>query len=385
MELPLKKHLLDDISSFYSAYDSLITQGKKVVNNINVNPSSLVEFCKYLEEVRDAGDRLHVVGMGRSGKVGMLIGELLKNIGIKVSYLGKSLARPVRENDVVFGVTGSGWTNFTANALQDSLKKGANVIAFTGNSRSIAGRLADSIIEIPQGYSKRSREQLGRAPLTPMGTMFELSSLLVGIGVVSGINDGSIVKGFNQGINEVLNAAEVTLSKIKKNELPIKQFIRNIESFSAKSGKNVYLFGSGLDSIVASMASIRFNHLKIDVKSAYDWRFRRENDLLIAISGSGVSTRTLERVMSAKSVPMKVISFTSFPKSKLAQNSDLFIEIEGRTEKTNAYLQQISKLKHFIPSFEYVTSITLDACVAQLALDLGISESEMEAEHANIE
>ncbi|MFX0084464.1 MAG: SIS domain-containing protein [Candidatus Hodarchaeota archaeon] len=381
----MKKHLLNDISSFYSAYDSLITQGKKVVNSINENPSSLVEFCKYLEEVRDAGNRLHVVGMGRSGKVGMLIGELLKNIGIKVSYLGKSLARPVRENDVVFGVTGSGWTNFTANALQDSLKKGANVIAFTGNSRSIAGRLADSIIEIPQGYSKTSREQLGRAPLTPMGTMFELSSLLVGIGVVSGINDGSIVKGFNEGINEVLSAAEETLSKIKKNEVPIKQFIRNVESFSAKSGKNVYLFGSGLDSIVASMASIRFNHLKIDIKSSYDWRFRRENDLLIAISGSGVSTRTLERVMSAKSVPMKVISFTSFPKSELAQNSELFIEIEGRTEKTNAYLQQISKLKYFIPSFEYVTSITLDACVAQLALDLGISESEMEAEHANIE
>jgi D-arabinose 5-phosphate isomerase GutQ len=381
----LKGHLSNDISSFYSAYDSLITQAKKVVNIINENPSSLVEFCKCLEKVKDAGHRVHIVGMGRSGKVGMLIGELLKNIGIKVSYLGKSLARPVREKDVVFGVTGSGWTNFTANALQDSLRKGANVIAFTGKSRSIAGRLADSIIEIPRGYSKRDRKQLGRAPLTPMGTMFELSSLLVGIGVVSGINDGSIVKGFNEGINEVLSAAEVTLSNIKKKEQPIKQFIRIIEDFSAKPGKNVYLFGSGLDSIVASMASIRFNHLKIDVKSAYDWRFRRENDLLIAISGSGVSTRTLERVMSAKSVMMKVISFTSFPRSELAQNSELFIEIEGRTEKTNAYLQQISELQYFVPSFEYVTSVTLDACVAQLALDLGISESEMKAEHANIE
>jgi 6-phospho-3-hexuloisomerase len=218
-----------------------------------------------------------------------------------------------------------------------------------------------------------------------MGTLFELSSLLVGIGVVSGINDGSIVKGFNEGINEVLGAAEKTLSKIKNDEEPLKQFIRTIESFSEKSGKNVYLFGSGLDSILASIASIRLSHLKIDVKSNYDWRFRRKNDLLIALSGSGVSTRTLERVMGAKAMPMKVMSLTSFPKSKLALNSEIFLEIEGRPEKTNSYLQQISKLHYFVPSFEYVASITLDAVVAQLALDLGISESEMEAEHANIE
>lgn len=381
----MTKTSTNDLSSFYSAYELLISQAKETVNDINENPSSLVEFCKCLENVKEVGNQLHIVGMGRSGKVGMLIGELLKNVGVKVSYLGKSLARPVRENDVVFGVTGSGWTNFTANALRDSLRKGANIIAFTGNSRSIVGRLVDSKVVIPQGYTKSVRKQLGRAPLTPMGTLFELSSLLVGIGVVSGINDGSIVKGFNEGMNEVLSAAERTLSKIKNDEEPLKQFIRTIESFSEKSGKNVYLFGSGLDSILASMASIRLSHLKIDVKSNYDWRFRSKNDLLIAISGSGLSTRTLERVMGAKAIPMKVMSLTSFPKSKLALNSEIFLEIEGRSEKTNSYLKRISKLQYFVPSFEYVASITLDAVVAQLALDLGISESEMIAEHANIE
>jgi D-arabinose 5-phosphate isomerase GutQ len=363
----------------------LIDQAKKTVNFLNENPANLIEFSKIIENVKKSGNRLHVVGMGRSGKVGMLIGELLKNVGLKVSYLGKSLAKPVREGDVVFGVTGSGWTNFTTKAIQDSVKKGANVIAFTGNKRSIAGRLADSIIMIPKGYTKKDENLLSHAPLTPMGTVFELSSMLVGIGLVSGIYDGSIVKGFNEGINEILSSAEITLSRIKKNEEPLKEFIYALEGFSAKSGKNVYLFGSGLDSIVASIASIRLSHLKIDVKSVHDWRFRRESDLLIAISGSGVSTRTLERVISAKSVPMKIMGLTSFPKSKLALNSDIFVKIEGRTERTNAYLQKISDLQYFVPSFEYVASVTLDACIAQLALDLSITESEMKAEHANIE
>ncbi len=374
-----------DLSYFYTSYESLISMAKKTINSLNENPSSLVEFSRIIENVKESGNRLHVVGMGRSGKIGMLIGELLKNIGVKVSYLGKSLAKPVRDKDVVFGVTGSGWTNFTTKALQDSVKRGANVIAFTGNRRSIAGRLADSIIMIPKGYSKNYDRTLLHAPLTPMGTVFELSSMLIGIGLVSGINDGSIVKGFNEGINEILKAAEITLNQIKKNDKTLKEFINTIEGFSAKSGKNVYIFGSGLDSIIASIASIRLNHLKIDVKSVHDWRFRRNSDLLIAISGSGVSTRTLERVMSAKSVPMKVMSLTSFPKSELALNSDTYVEIVGRSERTNAYLEQISDLQDFVPSFEYVAAVTLDACVAQLAYDFGISESEMKAEHANIE
>ncbi|MHA1541890.1 MAG: SIS domain-containing protein, partial [Candidatus Hodarchaeales archaeon] len=80
--------------------------------------------------------------MGRSGKVGMLFGEMLKNIGFSVSYLGKSLAKPVRTNDIVVGVTGSGWTNFTIRTLQDAIQRGAKILVFTGDEHSLAARLA---------------------------------------------------------------------------------------------------------------------------------------------------------------------------------------------------------------------------------------------------
>ena len=369
------------LHSFYSAYNLLVTSAKKTINSINEDPSIIVEACRTIEEARDK--QIHIVGMGRSGKAGMLIGEMLKNIGFNVSYLGKSLARPVRKDDVVIGITGSGYTNFTVRALQDSIRNDAKVICFTGNPKSIAARLADSIIEIQTGYQRDLKAN--HAPLTPMGTLFEMNSLVVGMGCVSGIQDGMIVKGFNEGTNEILCSSEMTLDKIKANEQNLISFITELETYSNNPRKKVFVYGSGLDSIIASISSIRFSHLKINIKSAYDWRFREKGDLLIAISGSGASTSTLERVASAKGVGMRTVGLTSFPESKLARECDNSIEIEGRTEEINAYLQQISKLSYFVPSFEYVSAVTLDACVAQLALDLKITETQMREEHANIE
>ncbi|MHA2226524.1 MAG: SIS domain-containing protein [Candidatus Hodarchaeales archaeon] len=382
-----------NLSSFYSAFDLLVRTAKRTVNYINEKPSNLVEFCRTLEEAKNNNQRVHIVGMGRSGKVGMLIGELLKNIGFKISYLGKSLAKPVRSNDVVIGVTGSGWTSFTIKTLQDSISRGAKILVFTGNKHSLAARLADSIILIPQGYSKEllsplshiSIKPVSHAPLTPLGTVFEMTSMCIGIGVISGLRDDSFVKGFNIGVNEVLRAAEITLNNIKRDEKPLQQYIEILESFSRETDKKLFVFGSGLDSIIASISSIRLSHLKINVKSNYDWRFRKKNDLLIGISGSGVSTSTLERIESAKSAQMNIVSLTSFPESELARNSDIFLKIEGRPEEISADLRQISDLSFFIPSFEYAAAITLDSCVAQLALDLGITETEMKNEHANIE
>jgi len=358
---------------------------------VNEKPSSIVKFCKILNEARD-NQRVHFVGMGRSGKVGMLFGEMLKNIGFSVSYLGKSLAKPVRTNDIVIGVTGSGWTNFTIKTLQDAILRGAKILVFTGDRHSLAARLADAILLIPKGYKKEGRRDTlakmkvdPHAPLTPMGTVFEMTTMAIAFGVVSGLREVHSVKGFNEGINEILRAAEMTLSNIMKNELPIQKFINSLESYANLPDKFLFVFGSGLDSIIASITSIRLSHLKINVHSSYDWRFRKKGDLLISISGSGVSTSNLERVNSAKSAQMKILGLTSFPDSLLANECEIFLEIEGRPEEISADLRQITDLSYFIPSFEYAAAITLDSCIAQIATNQGITEESMKEQHANIE
>jgi D-arabinose 5-phosphate isomerase GutQ len=321
--------------------------------------------------------------MGRSGKVGMLFGEMLKNIGFSVSYLGKSLAKPVRTDDIVVGVTGSGWTNFTIKTLQDAIQRGAKILVFTGDEHSLAARLADAILLIPKGYKKKSKSI---APTKlKMGTLFEMTTIAIAFGIVSGLRDDHSVKGFNEGINEILKAAEMTFSNIKRNEIPIQRFINSLESYAHVPEKSLFVFGSGLDSIIASITSIRLSHLKINVHSSFDWRFRKKDDLLIGISGSGSSTSTLERVKSAKSAQMNLFGLTSFPDSLLAKECDILLQIEGRPEEISADLRQITDLSYFVPSFEYAAAITLDSCVAQIASNQGITEASMREEHANIE
>ncbi len=373
-----------DLSSFYSAFNLLTKTAKRAVNTINENPSDLVKFCNIIEEAKS--QRIHFVGMGRSGKVGMLLGELLKNIGFKVSYLGKSLAKPVRPNDVVVGVTGSGWTNFTIKSLQDAILKDAKILVITSDKQSLAARLADFMIIIPRGYVKETNVT-AHAPLTPLGTVFEMTTMLIGLGIISGLKDESSVKGFNEGVNESLTAATMTLNNIKENEEHLQQFIQTLESYSSLPEKYLFVFGSGLDSIIASISSIRFSHLGINVKSNFDWRFRKKDDLMIGISGSGVSSSTMERIQSAESAKMKILGLTSFPKSSLAQKCNVFLEIVGRPEEISADLRQISDFseKFFLPSFEYAAAITLDSCVAQIAENKNITEEYMRTEHANIE
>lgn len=375
----------ENLLSFYSAFEVLVQTTKKTVQSINEYFSSVDNFCNYLCAAREENKTIHFVGMGRSGKIAMLFGEMLKNIGFRVSIIGKSLARPVSSGDVVCAITGSGWTSFATNALELSIKKRANILVITGAEQSKAARLADEFVLLPQGYKKKDVKTFFHAPLTPMGTIFEMMALVVATGIVFAVNSENHQRGFNEGVNQLISSSKLTFANFSTNKHIISETIRIFGSYINNPTKKVFFFGSGVDAIIATIASIRFVHLKIKVKSAYDWRFRQKDDLLVAISGSGVSTRTLERVTSAKKSNMNIISLTSFPNSIIAKESDIVIELAGRDRQYDPHLLQINELDLFTPAFEYVAALYLDSCVAQMANDQRISEESMRAEHANIE
>jgi D-arabinose 5-phosphate isomerase GutQ len=370
----------------------LLKTAKRCVNEINTNPMHLAKFCQILSEaLDDPSTRIHIVGMGRSGKVGMILGESLKDIGFanRLSYLGKSLAKPVRKNDVVIAITGSGWTKFTTSAIEDSIRKKAKILTFTGTPDSKAARLSDAILQIPLGYrpqdmTEPSRFDGQRAPLTPLGTIFELTALVVGIGVIAGVMDGACTKGFNEGTTQVLSAAEKSLTLIRGSK-ELDSFVNLLKEYCNQKERKVFIFGNGLDNIISAISSIRLAHLRMNIQSIYNWRFRQKGDLLIAVSGSGASSTTLDKVNVAVADGLKIFGLTSFNDSKLAKKSDQHLILHGRDESTSPDgLQMTSSYLH-LPSFEYATALTFDACVAQIAVDLNITEDSMRSEHANIE
>ena len=308
----------------------------------------------------------------------MILGECLKNIGFsgRISYLSEMFAQPVQKNDVLIAVTGSGWTKLTTSVIEDSVWRKTKVLTFTGMLDSKAAKLSDVVIQSPLGFEPQDHAYpftSAKAPLTPLGTIFELTTIVIGIGIINGVFTGSCTNGFNEATRIILQAAENTLNDLKKNS-NLSKFIKILGENCHKSS-NVFFHGSGISNIISQMSADRFQSLKMNVLSINDWRFRREGDSLIAISGSGVSTKTLKTVENAKMNQMRVFGLTSFPESDLAKISDYFLVLSGRKEKVNPDALQIIQPEIFIPTFEYNAAIFLEACVAQIAIDLGITEN----------
>ncbi|MFX0120278.1 MAG: SIS domain-containing protein [Promethearchaeota archaeon] len=376
----MKNNSGSEISAFKSAYQLLIRTAKRSVNTINQEPHNLALFCKTLSNALEDEDKvIHVAGVGLSKQIGMILGESLKNIGFsnRVSYLGDVLALPIKKDDVMIAITGSGWTTPTTTVLEEAVWKKAKVLTFTGFSDSKAAKLSEATIQSPLGF--KLEDQLSPytskpAPLSPLGTIFELTTFIIGLGIINGVYKGSCTKGFNEGTNNILKAAEQSFENLTK-EVKLFDCIKVLSDYYRKSKSKIFFYGNGLEEVIVSMCSSRFQSLGMNIHSMADWRFRREKDLLIVFSGSGDSPITSVIIESAKTSGMFVFGITSFPQSRLALKSDNFLIIQGRKERIDNEKLQLIHSRMYLPIFEYIITVTLEAIIAQLVVNLGIPET----------
>jgi 6-phospho-3-hexuloisomerase len=366
------------LTAFESAFNLLIRTAKGTVNNINANPRSLALFCQNFSNARDKNKTIHILGSGRSGIIAKILGESLKDLHFSVSYFGKDLAIPINKDDIALAITGSGWSGFTTSAIEYCLQKQAKIFTFTGNKQSKAARMSDAVIQIPLGY--RSLDQSifftdNTVPLTPLGTIFELTTFAIGIGIINGIFSGSCTNGFNTGTTNIVASANETFKKlILRSELY--SFLTLIKEYCGNSQSKVYFIGRGINRSVKAFCSSRFQLLNINACSIDDWRFRKDNDLVIIFSGSGSTSATFNIVHMAKKSNMRVVYLTSFPDSEVANSSDIKLHIFGRNKSISPDELKLDEPAFYSPSFEYSSLLILEACVAQIALDLGLTGEE---------
>lgn len=373
--------------TFQSAYKLLLRSAKRCVNTLNTEPTNLAFFCQTLSDIKENKNaKIHIVGRGPSGLVGRIIGESLKDINYSVSYLGDNLTRPISKNDVLIAVTGSGWTKFTNFAIEEGVRKKARILIFTGNNESKAAKLANAIIHVPMGFDPKDNIHLfstRKAPLSPLGSIFELTTFIIGIGIINGTHTGSCTYGFDQATNSILKEADKFLNSLQQDS-SLLEFMKTLKNYYTQTKNKVFLTGSGISKLIAQITAIRFQDLMINVVPMEDWRFRQEGDLLISISGSGSSTSTVNFMKNAKKSNMNTIGISSFPQSELAKMSDTFLYIQGRTKNINFNSLQSPKAETYIPIFEYLTALTLESCIAQIAVNFGISSDMLNYKNANI-
>ena len=172
----------------------MISAIEAILENIRDAEEYLVEedIANFIEIITTA-DNIFVTGAGRSGLAAKAFAMRLMHLGLSSYVVGETISPAINAGDCILAISGSGETNTIVTAAKISKKRGAKVLALTSYPESSLGQLADSLIRVKgrtkvevddENYLKRQIKG-NYTSLTPLGTAFELTSLVFLDGLVS--------------------------------------------------------------------------------------------------------------------------------------------------------------------------------------------------------
>ncbi len=158
-----------------------------------------------------------------------------------------------------------------------------------------------------------------------------------------------------------------------------------------KNAPRIYVVGAGRSGLVAKAFAMRLVHLgiKVFVVGETVTPALREEDVLLAVSGSGKTALVVETAKAAKTLRGKVLAVTSNSESPLAKLADLVVIIPSEARKKDYPHYEVgelmgSSLTPLGTLFELSAMIFFEACVAELMRQMNIKEEEMRRIHANL-
>ena len=161
-----------------------------------------------------------------------------------------------------------------------------------------------------------------------------------------------------------------------------------------KNAERIFLLGAGRSGLAAKAFAMRLTQLGLTVYviGEITTPAMTDKDLLIAVSGSGATESVVHAAKTAKGVGSKILSVTSYPKSRLGRISDYVVKVKGRTKvdiEKNHLKHQIegthSSLTPLGTLFEDTVMIFFDGIIAALMVELQKGELDMKRRHALVE
>ena len=170
------------------------TSIKAILDNIDsaqefLDKDAIDEF----EDILIGSKNIFVTGAGRSGLAAKAFAMRLMHLGLSAYVVGETISPAIYEDDCIVAISGSGETNTIVSAAKISKNRGAKVLALTSYPESTLGQLADCYILV-KGRTKKEvddenymkRQIYGNyTSLTPLGTAFELTTLVFLDAIVS--------------------------------------------------------------------------------------------------------------------------------------------------------------------------------------------------------
>ncbi len=129
-------------------------------------------YDEKLTAMLDKANRIFLAGAGRSKLVGNFFAMRLVHSGYDVSVVGEIVTPSIKQGDLLIIISGSGETEQLVAFTKKAKDVGADIMLISTKSDSTIGDLADGVFQIgtPEMYAKVKG--------MPMGTVFELSTLL---------------------------------------------------------------------------------------------------------------------------------------------------------------------------------------------------------------
>lgn len=125
-----------------------------------------------LVSMLDSAKRIFVSGAGRSKLVGNFFAMRLVHSGYDVSVVGEIVTPSIKEGDLLIIISGSGETEQLIAFAKSAQKVGAKIVLISAKASSTIGDMAETVFQIG------TAEQYGKVYGMPMGTVFELSTLI---------------------------------------------------------------------------------------------------------------------------------------------------------------------------------------------------------------
>ena len=146
-----------------------------------IDPASVLRLIEEIDRARE----IFVTGAGRSGYVAKAFAMRLMHLGFGVHVVGEATTPAITARDLLIAVSGSGETYSTVGIAEAAKRKGARVVTITSKPGSRIVQFSDSLVLIKGRVPAiREGDYLARQvkgvhePLTPLGTLFELSAMV---------------------------------------------------------------------------------------------------------------------------------------------------------------------------------------------------------------
>jgi 6-phospho-3-hexuloisomerase len=199
------------------------------------------------------------------------------------------------------------------------------------------------------------------------------------------------MKWLKAAADEILAGAEKAIK-----DLDLNQVEKMIDLILEAKDRKIFVVGMGRSGFVGRAFALRLMNLGFNVYFLGETitPAAGKDDLVIAISGTGMTKLVISAVAAAKEIGTKVVAITSYKDSALGQTADLLVLIGGRTKmgwpREEDYLarQILGEREPLSPLgsiFENNCMVFLDGLIVELMYRMKKSENDLKMRHATIE